>query len=60
MMERFTTRPDREGFSVYDRWTGEAAVIAMAPQTGLSEEDAEHTAQLLNRRAAGGERKVLQ
>jgi hypothetical protein len=59
-MDRYTTRPDRDGFSVYDAWTGEVAVIAMTPQSGLSQEDAEHTADLLNRRAGQGERKVYQ
>lgn len=59
-MDRYTTRPDRDGFSVYDAWTGEVAVIAMTPQSGLSLEDAEHTANLLNRRASNGERKVYQ
>lgn len=59
-MDRYTTRPDRDGFSVYDAWTGEVAVIAMPPQSGLSQEDAEHTADLLNRRAGQGERKVYQ
>lgn len=60
MAERFVIRPDCEGFSVVDIWTGEAAVIAMVPQTGISEEDAQHTAALLNRRAANGDRVVLQ
>lgn len=60
MSERFVIRPDREGFSVYDIWTGEVAAIAMTPQDGLSRIDAEHTAALLNRRAAAGDRKVLQ
>lgn len=60
MIPRFVTRPDREGFSVYDVWTGEAAVIAMTPQTGLSEEDALHTADLLNRRAEHGDKVILQ
>jgi len=59
-MNRYLTRPDREGFSVFDIWTGEAAVIAMVPQTGLSEDDADHTAQLLNRRAGDGERVLYQ
>ena len=59
MPERFVIRPDREGFSVIDIWTGEAAVIAMAPQTGLPETDARHTAELLNRRARNGDRAVL-
>lgn len=59
-MERFVIRPDHEGFSVIDIWTGEPAVIAMTPQTGMPQEDADHTAGLLNRRAAGDERTVLQ
>jgi len=46
VMNRYLTRPDRDGFSVFDLWTEEAAVIAMVPQTGLSQEDADHTAQL--------------
>lgn len=54
------TRPDRDGFSVCDVWTGEIAVIAMTPQSGLSREDAEHTATLLNHRSGQGERKVYQ
>jgi hypothetical protein len=60
MTDRFVIRPDKEGFSVYDVWTGEVAVIAMTAQDGMSREDAEHTAALLNRRAAGGDRKLLQ
>lgn len=60
MTDRYLVRPDREGFSVYDVWTGEAAVIAMTPQTGLSREDADHTAILLNTRARQGDAAVLQ
>ncbi|MBL8772221.1 MAG: hypothetical protein JNK30_12640 [Phenylobacterium sp.] len=60
MSDRYLVRPDRDGFSVYDVWTGEPAVIAMTPQTSLSKADAEHTAGLLNARAQRGERKVLQ
>jgi hypothetical protein len=60
MIHRFVIRPDREGYSVCDMWTGEPAVIAMTPQTGMSHADAEHTAELLNRRAEGGDRSVLQ
>lgn len=59
MTDRFQVRPDRAGFSVYDVWTGEAAIIAMTPQTGLSREDADHTAELLNARARQGERAVM-
>lgn len=57
-MNRYTTRPDRDGFSIYDVWTGEIAVIAMTPQSGLSREDAAHTAALLNGRSGQGEPKV--
>jgi hypothetical protein len=59
-MDRYTTRPDRDGFSVYDVWTGEVAVIAMLPQSGLSREDAEHLANLLNRRSRQDESKAYQ
>jgi hypothetical protein len=59
-MDRFIIRPDRDGFSVYDVVTGAVAVIAMSPQTGLSRVDAEHTAELLNRRASEGERPAFQ
>ncbi|HEY0438258.1 MAG TPA: hypothetical protein VGC92_16570 [Phenylobacterium sp.] len=60
MTNRFAVRPDRQGFSVFDVWTGEPAVIAMTPQTELSRQDADHTAELLNKRARQGDRAVLQ
>ena len=60
-MDRYLTRPDRDGFSVFDVWTGEAAVIAMVPQTGLSQQDAEDTAVLLNRvTGRGSDRAIFQ
>jgi hypothetical protein len=58
--DRFALRRDRTGWTVYEVWTGEAAVIAMVPQTGLSQDDAQHTAALLNRRARGGDRSMRQ
>ncbi|MBU1376101.1 MAG: hypothetical protein KKE02_24260 [Alphaproteobacteria bacterium] len=60
MTQRFVTRPDAGGFRVTDIWTGEVAVIAMTRQTGLSEEDAEHTAKLLNSRSEREDRTVVQ
>lgn len=48
MDSRYVIRPAASGFNVIDRTTGEAAVIAMARQVGLSEDDARHTADLLN------------
>ncbi|RAK52628.1 hypothetical protein [Phenylobacterium deserti] len=61
MTDRFVLRPARsaERFKVVDVWTGETAVIAMVPQDDLGREDAEHLAELLNRRARGGERRIL-
>jgi hypothetical protein len=58
--DRFAVRRDRTGWTVYEVWTGEPAVIALVPQTGLSEGDAQHTATLLNRRAKGGDRSMRQ
>lgn len=52
MEPRFVIRPDGEGYSVRDLWTGQPAVLAATPQKGLSQEDAEHTAALLNQTAA--------
>ncbi len=52
MFDRYVIRPDSHGFSVIEVATGAAAVIAMAPQRGLSQEDAEHLAGLLNAPAA--------
>lgn len=57
---RYVVRPEAERFKVVDIWTGETAVIAMTPQARMSEQDAVHTARLLNRRAAGGDRSLLQ
>ena len=52
-------RLGRAGFRVVDVWTGETVVIAMTPQDGMSEEDAQHTAAMLNGRAARGERTIF-
>ena len=58
--DRFALRRDRTGWTVFEVWTGEPEVIAMIPQDGLSEEDARHTAELLNQRARSGDRSVRQ
>lgn len=60
MTERFAVRPDPAGFSVYDLWTGETVALAMTPQDGLTQEDAQHTANLFNRRAEAGDRTIRQ
>lgn len=57
---RFVVRPLSRGFSVVDIWTGETAVIAMTPQADLSEQDAVHTAAMLNGRVWDGDRSIPQ
>jgi hypothetical protein len=51
MEPRYVIRPDPQGYSVRDLLTGQPAILAATPQKGLSQEDAEHTAELLNRTA---------
>jgi hypothetical protein len=53
--DRYGLRPDTSGWTVFELWTGEPATIASVRQTGLSEDDAKHTAALLNRRAKDGD-----
>jgi hypothetical protein len=54
--DRFALRPDGAGgWTVLEVWTGKPAVVAGAPQTGLSEADAKHTLDLLNRQARKGD-----
>jgi len=48
---RFAIRPDGKGWTVFEMWTGEPVVLAQDRQVGLSEVDAKHTADLMNRRA---------
>lgn len=53
--DRYALRPDAAGWTVYEVWTGEPARLAGAPQTGLSEDDARHTAALLNAQSHRGD-----
>lgn len=46
------TRPDREGFSVYEVWTGEGVVIAMTPR-GLSGASDERSGDCSRQNAVG-------
>jgi hypothetical protein len=54
VLERYVVRPADKGFRVVDVSTGEIAVVAMTPQTRMSEDDAAHTAKMLNGRASSG------
>lgn len=49
MTSRYLVRPDAQGFTVFDLERATAAMIASQPQVGLSRDDADHTADLLNR-----------
>jgi hypothetical protein len=60
MTNRFVFRPDRDGFRVHDLLTGQPAMLASTPQIGLSQADAAHTADLLNRHASEAGRQVSQ
>jgi hypothetical protein len=53
--DRYAMRPDATGFTVYVIWTGEAAVVGGAPQSGLSRDDARHMVGLLNAQARRGD-----
>jgi hypothetical protein len=60
MAERYVIRKDASGFTVADNFTGEPLVLAMDRQTGLSEEDARHLAELFNKRAEPGDGAISQ
>ena len=51
MADRYGIRKDPTGYTVTDKLTGEPLILAMDPQTGLSEADALHLAELFNRSA---------
>lgn len=53
--DRYALRPDEAGWTVYELWTGDPAVIAGTPQTRLSEDDARHMAALLNTQSHRGD-----
>jgi hypothetical protein len=48
MLIHFDIRPDDKGWTVFDRLTGEAAVVEGYAATALSRPDAEEIADLLN------------
>lgn len=53
--DRYALRRDAQGWTVYVIWTGEAAVVGGAAQTGLSEDDARHMMGVLNAQARRGD-----
>lgn len=61
MERRYDIRRDREGWTVFDQWTGEEVAIALTPQTGLDQDYAQRLAELMNlRNNEGGGRQIWQ
>lgn len=61
MEKRYDIRKDREGWTVFDQWTGEEVAIALTPQTGLHQDDATQLADLMNlRNREDGGRQIWQ
>lgn len=58
MAAHYVIRKDASGYTVADNFSGGPLVLAMDPQTGLSEEDARHLAELFNRRAEQADRAL--
>ena len=53
--DRYAVRPDAKGFTTFVIFTGEAAVIGGVAQVGLSEDDANHMAKVLNAQSKRGD-----
>lgn len=56
--KRYGVRPDGKGWTVFEAWTGQPVMLAMKRQVGLSQADAQHTAELMNLRALDGDRSL--
>ncbi|WP_374469038.1 hypothetical protein [Phenylobacterium sp.] len=59
MSHQYDARPDRSGWTVFDRSTGETVVLARALQSGLGWMDAADLLERLNRRRLAGDRSIL-
>jgi hypothetical protein len=53
--DRYGLRRDPAGWTVFEIWTSEPAVMGGVAQTGLSEDDARHTVDLLNSQSRRGD-----
>jgi hypothetical protein len=60
MPRRYDIREDREGWTVFDIFTGEPVVIMLVPQTGLDIQDADELAELLDHKAFVSDRALRQ
>lgn len=60
MHSHYDARRDAQGWTVFDRWTGEIVVLRRAHLAGLTWGDAEELVDRLNRRRTEGDRSILQ
>ncbi len=60
MNERFDIRPDDEGFTVFDIFTGQPVVISGVLQVGLDIQDASDLAELLDNPSMRADRSLRQ
>lgn len=60
MIARYDLRKDREGYTVFDVWTGAPVIIKGMPQVGLEVQDADELAEALTWLADRGDREVRQ
>lgn len=60
MSQRYDIKPDDEGFTVFDVFTGQTVVIMEVPQVGLDIQDARDLAELLDNPAVRADRRLRQ
>jgi hypothetical protein len=60
MTKRYDVRKDSIGWTIYDVFTGEAAVIRMDAQTGLTEWEARYVQGVLNHKGFKNYRPLRQ
>jgi hypothetical protein len=60
MIVQFDARRDDHGWTVFDRWTGQAVVLNGAEQMGLGWIDADELVERLNRGRREGDRSIFQ
>jgi len=60
MALQYDTRRDDRGWTVFDRWTGQAVMLNSAEQSGLAWLEANDLVERLNRRRLEGDRSILQ
>lgn len=53
--DRYAVRKDANGWTVFEIFSGEPARVGGAPQTGMSDADAQHQVDLLNKRSREGD-----